>query len=296
MSHHFEEFIKSGVYLRAWSPKTVRTYQQGLNAFQMALGEGRNSGLPDATGPTGNLTKAHLDTFVIWMRQKGLSAGGCNMYIRTVNSYLSWLHEEGHISQKLRIKLLPNPNKPLSTFSDTDVRLILSFKPKGPYQLRTWTLIICLLDTGIRIDEALGLERSKVNLDTLQITVLGKGNKERIVPISLEFRKHLFRFMQKSEGQYVFGARTGLRLQYRNSYRDIKNLCKRIGFEGEHVHPHSCRHYFAVSYIRNGGDIYRLSRILGHTSISTTQLYLRSMGVEHLLEGHSQFSPLARLA
>ena len=73
-------------------------------------------------------------------------------------------------------------------------------------------------------------------------------------------------------------------------------MCDCIGIRGEHVHPHSFRHYFAVSYIRNGGDIYRLSRILRHTQISTTQLYLRSMGVEHLLEGHSQFSPLARMA
>lgn len=98
------------------------------------------------------------------------------------------------------------------------------------------------------------------------------------------------------QSEYFFYSRTGGRkLTYRNSYRDLKNVCRKIGIEGEHVHPHSFRHYFAVSYIRNGGDIYRLSRILGHTSISTTQLYLRSMGVEHLLEGHSQFSPLAKL-
>jgi site-specific recombinase XerD len=319
MEFRFEDFIKSGVYLRAWSPKTVRTYRQGLNAFEQSLRQAGSrlrdltfdssnastcnsvSRASDTIEPTrlpvsgGHLTKTQLDAFVIWMRQKGLSAGGCNMYIRTVNSYLSWLLEEGHIPQKLRIKLLPDPKRPLTTFSNAEVRLLLAYKPKGTYHTRTWTLILCLMDTGIRIDEALGLERSKVNLDALNITVLGKGNKERIVPISLEFRKHLFRWLQKTEGRYVFGARTGTRLTYRNSYRDIKNLCKRIGIEGEHVHPHSCRHYFAVNYIRNGGDIYRLSRILGHTSISTTQLYLRSMGVEHLLEAHSQFSPLAKL-
>ncbi len=295
MEFHFDDFIKSGIYLRAWSPKTVRTYRQGLNAFQQSLGGLSETASLQAPAIT-VVTKAQLEAFVIWMRQRGLSAGGCNMYIRTVNSYLSWLLEEGYIPQKLRIKLLPDPKRPLRTFSTADVRLILAYRPKSPYHLRTWTLILTLMDTGIRIDEALGLERSKVNLDALNITVLGKGNKERIVPISLELRKHLFRMLQKTDGRFVFGALSGLRLQYRNSYRDIKNLCKRIGVEGEHVHPHSFRHYFAVSYIRNGGDIYRLSRILGHTSISTTQLYLRSMGVEHLLEGHSQFSPLSKPA
>jgi len=61
------------------------------------------------------------------------------------------------------------------------------------------------------------------------------------------------------------------------------------------VNPHAFRHCFAVSYIRRGGDIYRLSRILGHASISTTQLYLRSMGIEHLRENHDTFSVLTAM-
>jgi len=61
---------------------------------------------------------------------------------------------------------------------------------------------------------------------------------------------------------------------------------------GRHVHPHAFRHCFAASYIRRGGDLYRLSRILGHSTITTTQLYLRSMGIEHLQENHAKLSPL----
>jgi site-specific recombinase XerD len=115
------------------------------------------------------------------------------------------------------------------------------------------------------------------------------------VPISTECRKHLWKLTAKQTGLWVFASRSGQRLGYRNTYDDIKTLCAAMGIKGDHVHPHAFRHYFAVSYIRAGGDIYRLSRILGHTSISTTQLYLRSMGVEHLREGHSQFSPLCRV-
>ena len=91
----------------------------------------------------------------------------------------------------------------------------------------------------------------------------------------------------------MFSTRRGGRLRYRNVYRDIKALCCAAGVVGAHVHPHNLRHCFAVHYIRRGGDIYRLSRILGHSTISTTQLYLRSMGIEHLREGHARFSPLA---
>ena len=285
-----ESFIKHGIYLRGWSKKTVRTYRQGLSSFQQSQ---RATTGTSCEAPA--ISMAQLEAWVVWMRERGLTAGGCNMYIRTMNSFLSWLAENGFLPQRQRIKLLPNPPKPLRGLSDSEIRLLLAWKPKGRLAVRTHTLILCLADTGVRIDDALGLERKNVDLDELSIKVLGKGNKERLVPISLEFRKHLFKLLSKSEGRFVFSCSSGHRLSYRNAYRDIKTLCKRAGVEGEHVHPHSFRHFFAVGYIRNGGDIYRLSRILGHTSINTTQLYLRSMGVEHLLEGHSQFSPLARM-
>lgn len=73
-------------------------------------------------------------------------------------------------------------------------------------------------------------------------------------------------------------------------------MCHAAGVDGAHVHPHNFRHAFASTYIRRGGDIYRLSRILGHSTISTTQLYLRSMGIEHLQENHAKLSPLSMRA
>lgn len=216
------------------------------------------------------------------------------MYIRTINSFLSWLAEEGKLQSKLHLKLLPNPTKPIKGLTDQEIRSLLSFRPKGFTELRTWTLVNLLLDTGVRIDEALGILVNNVDLDNLVFRVKGKGNKERVVPLSLDLRKLVFRWTQKSHHSYLFATRNGSRLSYRNTYRDIKVLCAKAGVVGEHVHPHAFRHCFAVTYIRKGGDIYRLSRILGHTSISTTQIYLRSMGIEQIGENHSSLSPLSR--
>ena len=174
---------------------------------------------------------------------------------------------------------------------DADISRLLAFRPKGVNQRRAWTLTMVLLDTGLRISEVLGLERQNVNLDDCVLRVLGKGHKERLVPFSVEARKHLFRWMGKSgvTSRYVFGVRTGGHMTYRNAHRDITAICKQLGIRAA-FNPHAFRHAFAVNYVRGGGDIYRLSRILGHGSISTTQLYLRSMGIEHLREGHR--SPL----
>jgi integrase/recombinase XerD len=228
------------------------------------------------------------------MQKRGLSPGGINVRLRTINSFLSWLLEEGALAQPLRVKLLPRRPKALTTFSDADIKRILGVRPMGRSQTRAWTLLVCLLDTGVRIEEALSLERAKVNLDALTMTVHGKGSRERVVPISPDGRKALFKLVTQQTSRYVFATASGARLSYRNAYRDIKRLCQRAGVEGAHVHPHNVRHYFAVSYIRAGGDIYRLSRILGHSSLSTIQVYLRSMGLEHLQEGHARYSPLGR--
>jgi integrase/recombinase XerD len=273
-----EQFITQGVYLRGWSPRTVRTYRQGLAALQR-----HNPELP---------TTATLRGFVISLRQRGITPGGVNMYARTVNSFLSWLQEEGHLSDRLRISLLPNPPKPLNTFSDADIRALVAYRPKGLNHTRSRALALTLVDTGVRISEALGLLRAHMDLDNLVLRVLGKGNKERLVPISTECRKVLYRFVTQVAGQYVFATRSGGRMTYRNAHRDLVKMCRAAGVTGAYVHPHSFRHYFASTYIRRGGDIYRLSRCLGHSDISTTSLYLRSMGIDHLRDAHERCSPL----
>jgi integrase/recombinase XerD len=123
--------------------------------------------------------------------------------------------------------------------------------------------------------------------------VLGKGNKERLVPVSLACRKHLWHQLRAvAPNGWIFATRSGARLSYRNAHRDLTLLCRAAGVQHRQTNPHAFRHCFAVTYIRRGGDIYRLSRLLGHASISTTQIYLRSMGIEHLREAHDSFSPL----
>ena len=277
-----EQFIDHGRYLRGWSPKTVRTYRQSLATLLAA--------------DVGPLSRASLQAFVMFMRNRGLTSGGINVRLRTVNAFLSWLREEGHVAESLRVRLLPKASQFVVTFSDAEVKRILAVRPTGRSMTRAWTLFVMLVDTGLRIEEALSLERERVDLDGLTLNVRGKGSRDRIVPISTECRKALFRLLSKQPGRYLFSTHGGERLSYRNAYRDLKALCRQAGVQGGHVRPHSVRHYFAVSYLRAGGDLYRLSRILGHTSLATTQIYLRSMGLEHLQEGHSRFSPLGRLA
>ncbi len=275
MSSRFDQFIKHGLYLRNWSATTVRTYRQGLNSLA-----------------NDTPTKVVLDAWVIGLREKGLTPGGCNMYIRTVNSYLSWLKDEGHLETPLRVKLLRAPQRQHTLLSPADIKALLVFKATGLSERRTRTLALLLLDTGVRITEALTLERQKVSLDDLLLTVWGKGAKERQVAFSHELRPVLFRWIAHAPASsFVFTTKSGARLSCRNAFREIQILCERAGVT-THCHPHLFRHQFAANYIRQGGDIYRLSRLLGHTSVSTTQIYLRSLGVEELRAGRERLTPL----
>jgi integrase len=162
-------FLDYGVYLRGWSTRTWRPYRQGL-----------------ATLTTTPLTKTGLATWVRAMKERGLTPGGINMYARSANSFLTWTHGEALLPERLRIRLLPDPPKPLTPITDAEIRRLVLFRPEDRLQMRTATLITLLLDTGLRIDEALGLDRINVDLHNCLVRVRGKGNRERIVPISVE--------------------------------------------------------------------------------------------------------------
>jgi site-specific recombinase XerD len=297
LNDRFQQFVQSGLYLRNWSPRTAKTYGQALASyqrFQQSLGPA----LCDEGAPL--LSKARLEAWIVWLRQQGLTPGGTNVYIRTFNSFLSWLHEEGHIDRHIRLRLLPDPKKPVKIFTDEHVRTINNYKPERFYEYRLHTLFLTMFDTGVRIQEGLTLEPTKINFETRMLLVMGKGRKERWVPFSEQLRKRLFRFIhvvQKRgiKSQYVFCSGTGKVISYRNAYRDIEKLCTKLAIVGEFVHPHSTRHYFACSYIRQGGDIFRLSKILGHASVQTTMIYLRGLGLEVFENQRPELNPLSRL-
>lgn len=282
-----EDFIKTGLYLRNWSAGTIRTYRQGLRALQAAIGDEE----------VNTLTKPLLQSFIIVLKDRGLKPAGCNMYVRTVNSFLSWLNEEGSLPDRLRLPLVPEPDRGIDTLDDTDARAITSFRPKTLTELRLFALVCLLLDTGCRINEAIGLQEADVDFDNMVLSVDGKGSKRRIVPFSYELRKILFRYLQaKKKGDrkspYVFCTRSGRRLGYRNAYRDIVSFCGRLGVKA--ANPHKFRHSYATNFLRSGGDPFRLQRILGHSQIQTTLRYVHLV-TDDLKEAHQRTSVLNRL-
>jgi integrase/recombinase XerD len=169
----FQQFLKEKRYIQNVSQNTILFYEQSFKTFN----------LQDP------LTKSQLHERVATLREGGKSAACCDAYIRGINPFLTWLFQNEHLSEQLKVKRLKLERRVMRTFTDTQIKAILMFKPKTFYEARLHTLLCTLADTGIRIDEAFGLTRNSVDFDNLLLTVKGKGSKERILPFSIELRK-----------------------------------------------------------------------------------------------------------
>jgi site-specific recombinase XerD len=198
----------------------VHTYRQAFASLQAAFREGNVPAAGTAGEP---LTKARLEAWVIWLKKRGVTPGGINMYARTVNSYLSWKYSEGLAPERLRIRLLPDPKKPVSLISPGELRLLSIHRPKDWYGQRTRTLALLMCDTGVRIAEALSLEAAKVSWDGLHMEVMGKGRRPRQVPFSEGLRRAIWpleqrRLRKRPDCPWLFHSDSGRQLSYHNAY------------------------------------------------------------------------------
>ena len=276
-----EQFIRERMYFKNVSPATVVWYRQSFRAFAGAMD-----------------TKAAVGDRIAKLRQAGVSATSVNTYLRAVNALLRWAHTEGHLVELIRIPRLKEEQKVLATLTPEHVQRIIQFRPKVMYQHRTHTLTCLLLDTGLRINEALSLTREDVDLDNMLLRVRGKGAKHRLVPISMEMRKLAWKWLRREDGPpeaFVFQARMGSKLTQRNLLRSFKIFGNRLHISGVRFSFHTMRHTFAVNYIRNGGDVFRLQRILGHSTLEMTRRYV-NLQTSDLQAVHSKLSLLSRVA
>jgi len=292
MISEFEQFVKERIYIKNCSADTIAFYRQSFKTWQRVLRRSPEGAREVSDFPLP--TKHTLTQFVTRMREQGIKPSTCNTYIRGINSFLTWLFENGHTPEHLKIKQLKCERRVLKTFSDQQLRAIISFKPSSWAERRIHTLVLLALDTGCRIDELLTLTRGKADFDNLLVTVRGKGNKERIIPISIELRKKLFKFLQQHKFQLLFCTRHGGKLMYNNCRRDYLRLLEKAGLEKCDQSFHALRRAFAKHYVRRGGNLFYLQQAMGHSDLKTTRGYVE-VEIEALRETHLRTSLLSRL-
>jgi len=278
MEQLYRQFLKEKEYLTGVSPRTIKYFRFTFNSWDKHVSE-----FP---------SKQNVKEWVIKLTESGIKAPSINSYIRGFNSFLTWLHENEHLPEPLRIKKVKEGERALKTFTDAQLKRLLSFRPKTFAEQRVYAMVCLGIDCGVRIDEIITLTRAKVDFDNLLVTVRGKGDKERIVPISQELRKTLYLFLKKHNFDLVFPTRHGDKISYRTALEQIKEMAAQVGINK--ASWHMLRHTFATCYVRDGGNVFYLSKILGHSDLQTTQIYVRSQTADLSLT-HRKTSLLHKL-
>jgi site-specific recombinase XerD len=265
------------------SPKTITWYRMILMRAVAAFG---------ADHPIDRLTGPDLRAWLVELRTT-LAPVSVAGYVRTLKVFGNWLQTE-ELAEASALRALRKPRVPdklIEPISDDTLRRLL-----GLASVRDRAILLLLLDTGLRVSEAAGIRLGDLRPDG-SVKVMGKGAKERIVPIGTTARGAIVRYLgQRGPGTPdapLFLGRRGA-LDWRGMQQVFKRLKVRAGVTGR-CSPHSLRHTFARSYLVNGGDAFSLQRILGHTTLDMVKRYVSLAAFEIVRRLHAVASPADRL-
>lgn len=227
--------------------------------------------------------------------------------IAAIRTFFKYLHKTQYLSNNPAENLTaPKKPKSLPKFLTDDemLNLLDNVNINTPAGLRNKAILELLWATGMRVSELSGLNFEDLNLDENEITVFGKGAKERIVLISERAKKYLIQYINiarpliakeintpVTEKSPVFINKTGYRLQNKSIRNSINEIVNKIKLP-KHVTPHVFRHSFATRMIENGADLRVVQELLGHASISNTQIYTH-ISTQHLVQEYEKAHPHA---
>jgi site-specific recombinase XerD len=295
LQNHISNFLTYLETRRRFSPRTIDTYRKSLDKFLALVGEG---------ALLESFSEMQVKSFVwdLKMRQK-LSPTSICEHLAALKSFGKYLVRSS-ILETNPTENIPMPKRPkrlvafLGQKDLSEERFPEIENPTLP-QVRARVLLELIYGSGLRISECQSLTWDRLREKERLVRVLGKGNKERIVPItdSLVERLGFFKAKQTEAGHlvsatgFVFVSEDGKPYSIRTLRNDIQSLLRDIGWEGK-ASPHVLRHSFATHLLENGAEIMSVKEMLGHSSISTTQIYTH-VNAERLKQAFKKTHPRA---
>lgn len=267
---------------RNLSPHTVKAYSGDLKDF-----------LEWAGGDFCTLTYKNIRAYIAEIQNKNYTKTTNSRKIAAIKAFYRYLYRERLVDVNPAANLkTPRKNRALPEFlAENEVKLIL----EQVIKLRDRAMLEVLYASGIRISELCGLNFENLNIEENEITVFGKGGKERIVLISNRAKNYLLKYFEnidKQPNEPVFKSVNGNRLLPRQIHRIIQSAVKKAGLN-KRVSPHTFRHTFATRLLEKGADLRAVQELLGHTSISNTQIYTH-VSVERLRQTYNNTHPRAK--
>lgn len=228
-----------------------------------------------------------------------LSISTVHGHVRTLRAFFSWLVREGLAEANIAKDLKPPKlaKKVVSTLSDEEILTILNkLNLHNHSQARNQTILIFLLDTGLRMGEPINLKVEDIHMNEGFLKVIVKGRKERIVPMGRNAQKVLQRYIFRYRPKPVYPVTNNMFLSIHAkplTENSIKLMFARLAriSEVSRLHAHLCRHTFATRFLINGGDVFTLQQILGHSTLEMVRRYV-TLASSHVAVQHQRYSPM----
>lgn len=276
LSENLNDYLNYLSVERGLAKNTLESYERDLRQYLKYLNEKKHLSLNETT-------QATVIGYLLQLQAQGKATATLSRSLAAIKSYYHFLAREGKIERDPTINLdAPKQEKRLPrVLSVTDVEKLLEQPDlKHPVGIRDRAMLEVLYATGLRVSELISLKMNDLNLETGYIRCVGKGTKERIVPLGTVsvkyvrlYQEHARKFLSSSlRENTLFLNHHGRGLTRQGFWKIIKKYAENLNLQTE-ITPHTLRHSFATHLLENGADLRSVQEMLGHADISTTQIY-----------------------
>lgn len=285
--NYINEFVVDLMYVRNYSKNTIESYKNDLIQFLENL---KNK-------PLDKVSVEDIRNFI--KKESDISEKSLARKLSSLRTFYDFLVKKGYMSispmdgvEGPRIgKYLPD------VLSIEEVDKLLELEPTDNYTFRNRCILELLYSTGLRISELTSLKLENIDLDESLIKVMGKGSKERIVPLNDIATEYMTKYikeirpnmLKKEQTDYVFLNNHGKGLTRQAVFKMIKKRAEDIKLKKE-ISPHTLRHSFATHLLQNGADIRFIQELLGHSDVGTTEIYTHIIN-ETLKKDYDELNP-----
>ena len=293
LAEQIDDYLRYSQIERGLSPNTIAAYQQDLQEFLAYVKEEQMQDWP--------LEAVEIDAFLAKERDLGKANSSISRLVSTLRRFYQWLVRQQLIAldPMSQIDALKREKRMPLALTEAEVgRLLEQPDITKDLGIRDRALLELLYATGMRVSEAVNLQLADVHADLQLIKVLGKGSKERLIPVSDLALDWIKRYLPVRDQQllkrgkssdYLFLNSRGGQLTRQAVWQKIKKYCQQAGIAKD-VTPHTLRHSFATHLLEHGADLRVVQEILGHTDISTTQIYT-NLTHKHILDVYQKTHP-----
>lgn len=285
-----DSFLQYLQFEKRLSAHTVTAYSSDINQFIIYLQTNYQVKSLDEINHT------LVRNWIVELMDQKITPRSVNRKITTLKTFYKYLLRQGIVSENPMLKIIsPKTSKRLPVFVEKDnMNLLLDTVEFGDDLdgVRNKLIIELFYATGIRLSELINLKQANVDLEACQIKVLGKRNKERIIPINNQVRDSIQIYMDKKPGlpgEFLFQLKSGKKMYEKFVSRVVNTYLSGITTIDKKS-PHVLRHTFATHMLNNGADLNAIKELLGHANLSATQVYTHNT-VEKLKSIHKQAHP-----